>query len=345
MKLAWFRPTLPTPTPMRDSPLDETALAIVEIGQTHEIEIVTPARAHDFVWRQFRAPYDLCVYELGTWPELRLLPYALHYPGVMVMPEASFESREAPLCRRACAGAHMLIARDEAVADHLADQYPDVPVRHVPLGIGPADPSAKRSVTPAAAVRVGVIGNRSVAEAAVQRAREAGAQLELMDGTAVEAIAQAEILIVLSWPGGESLTGALAGMAAGRPVIVFEMETTAGWPALDPQTWQLRGALAVGPPIVISIDPRDEQHSLVMALRRLAGDLDLRQSLAAAAHDWWRTHATHAHAMAGWHHVLQQAAALPRRRPAPAVAASVDDGTAVARAILSEMGTSVDFLP
>lgn len=335
MRVAWFRQTPPT----SDTPLDETALAILEIGQTHEVEIVTPDMLHDFVWRHFRAPHDVCVYELGTPHEGRFLPYSMSYPGVMLVSGATFESRDAPSCRRACAAARVLVARDEAVARRIADQCPGVPVRHVPLGVGLAPHAPAEFGKSARMVRVGIVGPRDTAEGAIQRAREAGARLELVSETGAEAIARAEILIVLSWPGGESVTSVLAGMAARRAVIVFEMETTAGWPALDPQTWQLRGALAVGPPIVVSIDPFDREHSIVATLRRLAADAMFRESLASAAHDWWRGHATLAHAVAGWHDVLQQAAALPPR-PTPAV-----DGTATARAILGEFGVSVDFLP
>ena len=59
---------------------------------------------------------------------------------------------------------------------------------------------------------------------------------------------------------------------------MLETEHTAGWPALDPQTWQPRGWTGQ-PPVVVSVDPRDEEHSLSLALRRLASDAALRDAL------------------------------------------------------------------
>jgi hypothetical protein len=85
-------------------------------------------------------------------------------------------------------------------------------------------------------------------------------------------------------------------MAAARPMIVLETESTAGWPALDPQTWQPRG-WSGEPSIAVSVDPPDEEHSLSLALRRLASDTALRDSLGSAAHVWWQQHATLDHAV------------------------------------------------
>jgi hypothetical protein len=74
-------------------------------------------------------------------------------------------------------------------------------------------------------------------------------------------------------------------MAARKPVIVLETTTTAEWPALDPQTWRPRG-FSSDPPIVVSLDPRDEEHSLVLAIQRLSTDAALRWRLGDAAHAW-----------------------------------------------------------
>jgi hypothetical protein len=79
-------------------------------------------------------------------------------------------------------------------------------------------------------------------------------------------------------------------MSAHKPLIVLETTSTADWPALDPQTWQPRG-FTLDPPIVVSIDPRDEEHSLMLAIRRLSNDAALRQRLADAAYAWATSHA------------------------------------------------------
>ena len=133
------------------------------------------------------------------------------------------------------------------------------------------------------------------------------------------------------------------GAAAGKAVIVTETETTAAWPALDPQTWQLRtipaGGQPIEPAIVISIDPRDEEHSLFRALTRLAADIDLRHRLGGAARSWWSHHATVTHAVRAWEAVLQEAQSLsPPLRPAGWPAHLDANGSALADAIHDEFG-------
>ena len=97
---------------------------------------------------------------------------------------------------------------------------------------------------------------------------------------------EADVIVSLPWPvTREAYTSALAAMAARKPVIVLETTSTAEWPALDPQTWQPRGFNADAP-IVVSIDPRDEEHSLVLAIQRLSNDPGLRARLADAAYAW-----------------------------------------------------------
>jgi hypothetical protein len=125
---------------------------------------------------------------------------------------------------------------------------------------------------------------------------------------------------------------------------VLETEITAGWPALDPQTWQPRG-WSNQTPIVISIDPRDEEHSLSLALRRLATEPALRDALGSAAHEWWRRHATLDHAVQAWRSILAEAVtATPTSRPSNWPTHLTADGTERARELLSEFGATVDFL-
>ena len=150
-----------------------------------------------------------------------------------------------------------------------------------------------------------------------------------------------EVIVALRWPpDGAALTYAMAGFAAGRAVIVFDTPETADWPSLDPQTWQARQLASPkrrsrggGTPICVSIDPRDEAHSLRLALRRLHQDADLRARLGAAAHAWWRDHATVALAAAGFERLLEEARALPEP-----VVTEARDGMGLARHILSEFG-------
>jgi hypothetical protein len=133
-------------------------------------------------------------------------------------------------------------------------------------------------------------------------------------------------------------------MAAGKPLVTLETEHAADWPVFDPQTWRAR-MLATDAPIAVTIDLRDEEHSLMVAVQRLASDDVLRARLSAAAHAWWRAHARVAHAADAWRGILRDAAALeqpPRPRGWPVHLDA--DGSERARAILAEFGVTVDFL-
>jgi hypothetical protein len=122
---------------------------------------------------------------------------------------------------------------------------------------------------------------------ALARACDAGASAELApDGPPERVMGEADVIVSLPWPAtGEAHNSTLAAMAARKAVIVLETTSTAEWPALDPQTWQPRG-FSADAPIVVSLDPRDEEHSLVLAIQRLSSDHDLRARLGEAAFAW-----------------------------------------------------------
>jgi hypothetical protein len=128
---------------------------------------------------------------------------------------------------------------------------------------------------------------------AIARARAAGASAVACDGEPIEqALRDADVVVSLAWPAAAGMqTAALAAMAARIPVIVLESTHTAEWPALDPQTWAPRG-FGSDAPIVVSLDPRDEEHSLVLAIKRLSSDSGLRGRLAAAAYDFYQLRVT-----------------------------------------------------
>ena len=227
----------------------------------------------------------------------------------------------------------------------LAEQYPAATVAAAPIGLEPAVDAPSRRVG-GAADRTTVFGaleptRQAAVEHAAARAREAGVRVETVSGPASTVLERADVIVALDWPppAGPPIA-ALAGMAAGKAVLVFETLVTAGWPALDPQTWTPRGfgASRTSEPIAISIDPRDEEHSLMLAMKRLAADAGVRDSLGRAGHDWWRQHATIRHAIEAWRRILS-APGLP---PSPPFAGA--DGTDHARGVLAAFGVSVDFL-
>ena len=142
---------------------------------------------------------------------------------------------------------------------------------------------------PNSPVRFGVVpaARVDVLQRAMARAREAGASAALApEGPPDRVLKDADVIVSLPWPvPNEPQSSVVAAMAARKPIIVLETTATAEWPALDPQTWQPR-AFGTDAPIVVSLDPRDEEHSLVLAIQRLSKDAALRARLADAAHAW-----------------------------------------------------------
>jgi hypothetical protein len=367
MRLAWFRPA----THVSDH-LDDTAALITALRDHSQIERIDESRAHEFVRLQFRQPFDLCVYELAdTEAHAFVWPYLLHYPGVLRLRSLSLhESRTRSLHRQLRVDdrsaelafsrwdflrAPMVASRVTVVSDaHAAEQlrrdFPGTHVRHAPIGLGSVDAGWAQSPKLDGTRAIPAVGSLDPSRAgvlrrAVDRARHAGAPLELMTETDPERIlANADIIVALKWPPADELAMVLASMAAGKTVVVFEAENAARWPALDPQTWQPRG-WSSDRPVVVSIDPRDEEHSLALALRRLANERALRDELGAAAYAWWREHGTVARAAEAWQAIFDEATSLaPPPRPPDWPPHLTADGTERARQLLAELGATVDFI-
>jgi hypothetical protein len=406
VRLAWFRATA-CPPPRS---LDPTAAVIERLSAAHDLLVVTPAEAHDFVWQNFHTPVDLCVYELDDRPAAAFLwPYLFRFPGLLVVSGASVHNGRAatlqqqgrdddykaefafneghaapsrhkvlprgswPMLRAPIAASRLTIVRDGAVAERLRTQFPGHAIHHVPLGVdgppeGGSDEQSESSPPPRRAghEQSGLTlpiegGNRShdtvcrclvygdgrveVAARAAGRAHAGHTRFDIVPGDYGAPLQPADIVVALSWaPGGESLMPALAGMAAGLPVIVFEAEATADWPTVDPQTWQPRDRAASEAPIAIALDPRDEEHSLVLALRRLASDEALRSTLGTAARAWWQSHGTLEQSIRAWQAALDAAASTPPPpRPADWPAHLAADGGDSAREVLRAFGVDVDL--
>ncbi len=82
MTIAWFSP-LP---PVRSGVADANAELLPRLERDFTIDRYDEPRAHDFVWRNQRAPYDLVVYQLGNaschdfvWA------YLARFPGLVVI--------------------------------------------------------------------------------------------------------------------------------------------------------------------------------------------------------------------------------------------------------------------
>ena len=101
-----------------------------------------------------------------------------------------------------------------------------------------------------------------------------------------------DVCLCMRWPTSRETSAAwLRCLAAGRPTISTDLAHTVDIPTLDPRNWStLSGQLsgeATGP-VGVSIDILDEDHSLKLAIRRLAGDAKLRTALGANALNLWQ---------------------------------------------------------
>jgi hypothetical protein len=398
VRVAWFRPR-----GVSDTCLDDLGTTLAALAETHAIDVVDDTRAHDFVWRQARRPYDVCVFELDDTPAHQYVyPYLLHYPGVLALRTASLHTNRTtalmhqrrradceaemdfsegprrtaigwhvsrggwPLLRVPLLASRLAVVADDGWREALQRTHPDARIRYAPVGIA-APPIASSAGTasadmteapprnqgPARAMRVAAVDGKAVevVDRAITRATSPEAPIErLSDADVRQMLSRAavctDVAVALGRPAlGISVAAALTAMAAGLPTIVAETETTAAWPALDPQSWQPRGYGAGTAPALVSIDPRDEEHSLVLALRRLATDTTLRRALGAGGRAWWAAHHTVAHAETAWNRVLHEAAALAAPpQPADWPAHLTADGTERARAILGELGLDLDAL-
>jgi len=348
MRIAWFRDTALDPT----DPLDDTAPLIDELRSAHEIDVIVEQTAHDFVWQHILRPWDLCVFELdNTRAHQFVSAYLLNYAGVVFL-----RSADVATLRVVLLASRSIVVSHPAFAESLQQAFPAAHVRHAPPCAGPprsaphesgndqrgADLSGPRP--PQFAVfdrREGGIVNR-----AFQRAGNAGAVFDVLEGNAEpNVLTRCDVAIAPGWPPYHGPpTAVLAALAAGKAVVTMEMEATAEWPAIDPQSWRPRGLSVKDAPIAVTIDPRDEEHSLMLAVRRLSSDAALREQLGRAGRAWWRQNATPAHAAAAWMQILQEAATLlPPPRPDAWPTGFGADGTELARAILSEFGLATDL--
>ena len=156
------------------------------------------------------------------------------------------------------------------------------------------------------------------------------------DSEVPQYLAEADICACLRWPNNRETSASwLRCLAAGKPTLITELAQLVDVPALDPQTAQPRRASGTDP-VVISIDLLDEEHSIQLALERLAADANLRARLGRAARRWWEAHHT-LDAMADhYERVLRRAVSLP----APKIALPrhlTDDGTATAHQLSDAM--------
>jgi glycosyltransferase involved in cell wall biosynthesis len=117
------------------------------------------------------------------------------------------------------------------------------------------------------------------------------------DAELTDHIAAVDVSLNLRWPTARETSGPwLRALAAGKPTIVTDLLQLGDISTLDPRTWQ-RNTSAIGSrssdtgrqhAVAIAIDIVDEDHSLRLAMRRLATDAELRRQLGHAAREHWQ---------------------------------------------------------
>jgi glycosyltransferase involved in cell wall biosynthesis len=158
------------------------------------------------------------------------------------------------------------------------------------------------------------------------------------DAALTECIAASDASLNLRWPTAGEISGPwLRCLALGLPTVIVDLAHLAGVPSLDPRTWQPHGGGTGDPPVCIAIDILDEDHSLGLAMRRLATQPGLRERLGCAAAGHWRREHTLEHMVEDYLRVV--ARALQSDVPRPALPPHLlDDGGRVLEGVAGQFG-------
>ncbi|HYN08243.1 MAG TPA: glycosyltransferase [Vicinamibacterales bacterium] len=179
--------------------------------------------------------------------------------------------------------------------------------------------------------------------------------LEGLDDTQFDrTIAAADVSLNLRWPTAREMSGPwVRALAAGRATVIEDLVHLACVPSLDPRTWQPHSP--GGRPIAsdrheavtIAIDILDEDHSLHLAMRRLARDRDLRDQLGHAARHYWEAEHSFERATRDYERALSRAAALPdpiADRPAHLKPSAFDQARELSARFGSEAAKMIEML-
>ena len=128
-------------------------------------------------------------------------------------------------------------------------------------------------------------------------------------------VAAADVCLCLRWPSARETSASwLRCLAAGRPTIVTDLAQLANVPALDPRDWGIAGYGGGRDgqgnqirPACVCIDTLDEDHSLTLAVRRLATDPELRRELGRGGRALWESSFTLDQMVDGYERVLEKA--------------------------------------
>jgi glycosyltransferase involved in cell wall biosynthesis len=175
------------------------------------------------------------------------------------------------------------------------------------------------------------------------------------DASFDRAIAESDVCLCLRWPTNREASGPwIRALAAGKPTVINDLAHLVDLPTLDPRTWEVQVASTAAADatrawrreeaIAVAVDLLDEDHSLAVAMRRLALDATLRAELGDAARRHWAANHTVAHMAGDYEAAIVAAASAPAAPGRPLPAHVTEDGTARVRRLAAEVGVAVDFL-
>lgn len=140
-------------------------------------------------------------------------------------------------------------------------------------------------------------------------------------------IAACDAAVNLRWPTAREISGPwLRCLAAGVATVITQLSHLREVPWLDPRTWEPATGGADVQPVCVGIDILDEDHSLRLAMRRLARDPALRRSLGAAGFAWWHAHHSIERMIDDYRRVIALAIERPAPSPEALPAHLIDDG-------------------
>ncbi len=132
-----------------------------------------------------------------------------------------------------------------------------------------------------------------------------------------DAVAACDVGLNLRWPTAREMSGPwLRMLAAGVPTVVVDSVHHTDIVTLDPRTWRCHEPLQTLEPnpelqaVAVAIDILDEDHSLRLAMRRLASDAAFRAQLGGTARRYWESNHTVERMADGYNRVIAKAMTL-----------------------------------
>ena len=201
------------------------------------------------------------------------------------------------------------ISADSVVFTALGRVTPEKRIREVLRSLAACAGTARRTHLLLAGETVGYYDMRSEIEAAGLDGMVTITGY-VADDAVDDYLAASDVCLCMRWPTSRETSASWRRcLAAGKPTISTDLVHTVDVPMLDPRNWSVstteRGAPAVG----VSIDILDEIHSLTLAIRRLATDARLRDTLGEAAHTLWSKKMRLEQMAAGYEQVIARAIA------------------------------------